>query len=153
MGRMREDGQGETVLAVGAVVVDGLRRVLLVRRGRPPAAGTWTLPGGRVEPGEEPEAALVRELREETALETGLVRSIGEVIIDREGTTFRVQEYLVVPIDDTSARAGDDAAEVRWASLEELESLGVLADAIAVVKRGLEVHETIRYTAMNGSAR
>jgi ADP-ribose pyrophosphatase YjhB (NUDIX family) len=141
------------VRAVGGVVVNGIGHILLVYRGRPPAAGTWTLPGGRVEAGESPEAAVVRELREETGLPTAIVCALDEVIIEREGTTFRVQEYLLVPLDNTAPRAGDDAAGVRWASPEDLEGLGVLDDAVSVVKRGLEVRRTIRYTPINGSAR
>jgi 8-oxo-dGTP diphosphatase len=155
MARMPDEpqAQAEPVRAVGTVVLDARGRVLLVYRGRPPAAGTWTLPGGRVEAGESPEAAIVRELREETALETAIVSPLGEVTIEREGTTFRVQEYLVVPLDERDPRPGDDAADLRWAWLGELGDLGVLADAIAVVKRSLEVRRTIRYTRMNGSAR
>jgi 8-oxo-dGTP diphosphatase len=150
---MMNDPQGDPVRAVGAVVLDARGHVLLVCRGRPPAAGTWTLPGGHIEAGESPEAAIVRELREEATLSTAIVCHLGEVILEREGTTFAVQEYLLVPLDDSSPEAGDDAADVRWASLEELSGLGVLDDAIAMVKRGLEVRGTIRYTPMNGSAR
>jgi len=153
--RMLDQPQADprVVRAVGAVVVNALGQVLLVYRGRPPAAGTWTLPGGRIELGESPEAAIVRELREETSLATVVLCPIGEVIIEREGTTFGVQEYLVTPLDDTAPRAGDDAAGVRWALPEELEKFGLLDDAVAVIKRGLEVRRTIRYTPINGSAR
>jgi 8-oxo-dGTP diphosphatase len=150
---MGDNPQAGAVPAVGAVVLDGRGHVLLVCRGRPPAVGTWTLPGGRVEAGESPEVAIVRELKEETSLATAIVCPLGEVILEREGTTFRVQEYLLVPLDDTVPEAGDDAADVCWASLEDLESLGVLDDAMAVIKRSLEVRRTIRYTPMNGSAR
>ncbi|MGO9837244.1 MAG: NUDIX domain-containing protein [Polyangiaceae bacterium] len=138
---------------MGAVVLDRRGHVLLVCRGRPPAVGTWTLPGGRIESGESPDVAIIRELREETSLSTAIVCPLGEVILEREGTTFRVQEYLLVPLDDTVPVAGDDAADVRWVSLEDLEGLGVLDDAVAVIKRSLEVHGTIRYTPVNGSAR
>jgi len=142
-----------SVQAVGAVVLDGDGRVLLVLRGRPPAAGTWTLPGGKVEMGETPEAAVVRELREETALVASVVHDLGELTIEREGLVFAVHEYLLVPVDGRAPCAGDDAADVRWALPGELEGLGVFPDAIAVIKRGLEVRETIRYTRVNGSAR
>ena len=75
-------------MAAGVVVVDPIERVLLVRRGRPPAAGEWTLPGGRVEDGESPEAAAVRELREETAIDGRVVASLGVVEIEREGVRY-----------------------------------------------------------------
>jgi 8-oxo-dGTP diphosphatase len=135
--------QPNEILGVGAVVVDREGRVLLVRRAHPPSAGAWTLPGGRVEPGESTEAAIVREVREETALETHVLCSIGSVRITREGLSFHIHEYLVVPVDDRPARAGDDAAEVRWASRSELAALGVHPEALAVIDRGLtEVRAT-----------
>src|SRR5580693_2709208 len=59
-------------LAVSAAIFrDG--RVLIVRRARPPAHGIYTLPGGGVELGETLEEAVIREVREETALEIALV--------------------------------------------------------------------------------
>ena len=123
--------------AAGAVVVDPLERVLLVRRARPPAIGEWSLPGGRVEEGESPGSAAVRELREETTIDGRVVASLGIVEIEREGIAFAIHEFLVATASESAARAGDDAADVRWAHRDELESLGVRADAIAVIDRGL----------------
>ena len=57
------------VPCVGAVVHDAAGRLLLIRRGHDPHRGLWSLPGGRVEPGESPEQAVVREVREETGLD------------------------------------------------------------------------------------
>src|SRR5436190_190421 len=54
------------VECAGAVVRDDHGRLLLVRRGRPPSAGLWSLPGGRIEPGESAAAAAAREVWEET---------------------------------------------------------------------------------------
>jgi ADP-ribose pyrophosphatase YjhB (NUDIX family) len=124
-------------VAAGAVVIDGLERVLLVRRGHPPAAGEWSLPGGRVEEGESPRSAAVRELREETTIDGRVVASLGIVQIERQGFAFAIHEFLVVPNSESLARAGDDASDVRWARRDELTSLGVQADAIAVIDRGL----------------
>ncbi len=129
------------MVAAGAVVVDPLERVLLVRRGRPPGAGEWTLPGGRVEDGESPAAAAVRELREETAIEGRVVAPLGVVKIEREGVHYSIHEFLVEP-SGGPARASDDAADVRWAHRDELEALVVRADAIAVVDRGLALRRS-----------
>ncbi len=129
--------------AAGAVVVSADERLLLVRRGRPPAAGEWTLPGGRVEAGESSDAAVLRELREETAIEGRVVASLGVVEIARESVTFAIHEYLVAPVSDGPPRAGDDADEVRWVLRAELEDLGVRADAIAVVDRGLALRRSL----------
>jgi len=131
------------VVAAGAVVVDRLERVLLVRRARPPAAGEWTLPGGRVEKGESPHAAAVRELREETAIDGRVVAPLGVVAIERGGTLYAIHEFLVEAASEGPARAGDDAAEVRWARRSELEAIGVRADAIAVIERGLAMRSSL----------
>jgi 8-oxo-dGTP diphosphatase len=118
-------------------VIDHDGRILLIRRARPPSLGAWTLPGGRVEMGETLEEAIVREVREETALDTRVVERLGAVTIAREGMVYEIHEHLVVPVRSNVARAGDDAAEVRWVEREELDSLGVDQDAITVVDQGI----------------
>jgi mutator protein MutT len=131
---------GACVVAAGAVVIDERGRVLLVRRGRSPSVGEWTLPGGRVEPGESPEAAVVRELREETGLLGRPTSALGVVTIERDGVHYAIHEFSVAlaePAGDAALRPGDDAAEARWARRDELPTLGVRADAIAVIDRAL----------------
>jgi ADP-ribose pyrophosphatase YjhB (NUDIX family) len=123
--------------AVGAVVLDAAGRVLLIRRGRPPGLGTWTLPGGRVEPGESYEDAVLRELREETALEARVQGPLGAVTLEREGFRYVIHEHLAFPCTEGPLRPGDDAAEVRWVPRHELDALGVLPDAVAVIDRGI----------------
>jgi ADP-ribose pyrophosphatase YjhB (NUDIX family) len=123
--------------AVGAVVLDAAGRVLLIRRARPPGVGSWTLPGGRVERGESCEEAVLRELREETSLEARVQCPLGTVSIEREGFRYVIHEHLVVPLGDGPLRPGDDAAEARWVARHELEALGVLPDAVAVIDRGM----------------
>ena len=138
---------GSSVLAAGAVVLDAGERILLVRRGRSPSAGEWTLPGGRVEAGESPEAAVVRELREETAIEGRVVAPLGVVTIVRDDVVYSIHEFLVAPQSDEPPRAGDDAAEARWATREDLDLLGVRPDAIAVIDRGLSLRRTRKTSA------
>jgi 8-oxo-dGTP diphosphatase len=125
------------IVAVGAVVVDRGGRVLLVQRGREPAAGTWSVPGGRVEPGESLEAAVIRELREETGLAGRVVASLGCETVTSGGLTYSVYEHLLVPVDDGPPHAGDDAADVRWASRQDLVSLAVTAEIVTVLERGI----------------
>jgi ADP-ribose pyrophosphatase YjhB (NUDIX family) len=126
------------VIAVGAVVVDRRSRVLLVRRARPPMAGAWTLPGGRLEAGESLEGAVLRELAEETALAARVVCELGVALVSGEGYAFRIHEHLLVPLEESPAPvAGDDAEDVRWVSLGELEGLAVARAAIDVIHRGI----------------
>jgi len=120
--------------------VDRVGRVLLVRRARAPNAGAWTLPGGRVEESESLEHAIVREVREETSLATRVVCPLGVVLIAPEGFAFAIHEHLLVPEDegDRPIVAGDDAADARWATRDALGGLGVGAEAIDVIDRGLQ---------------
>jgi 8-oxo-dGTP diphosphatase len=107
---------------VGAILTDH-ERILLIRRGHEPEAGRWSLPGGRIEPGETDEQALVREVREETGLEVVPGALAGAV--DRPapgGAVLVIRDYAATITGGTLA-AGDDAADARWFSVRELDSL------------------------------
>jgi 8-oxo-dGTP diphosphatase len=124
----------EGVKAVGAVVFDEEGRVLLVRRGRPPLAGSWTLPGGHLEAGESAEQAIEREVLEETGLRVRAEQLVATVPVATEGYAYEIDEYLCTV--GGSARAlcpGDDAEDACWAARSELEGLGVRPQAIAVI--------------------
>ena len=118
-------------VCVGAVaVVDG--RLLLIRRGHGPAAGEWSLPGGRVEGGETLAEAVVRELAEETGLEVVCDDLVGWVERIGEGYHFVILDFMVTVLDgpDTVPQAGADAAEAAWVPLDEVSHLR-LTEALA----------------------
>ncbi len=107
------------VVAVGAVAVDD-GRLLLIRRGRPPGLGRWSVPGGRVEPGETLAEAVVRELAEETGLEGVCGSLVGWVERIDDDHHFVILDFFVDVLEPDGVRAGDDAAEVAWVALEDV---------------------------------
>jgi mutator protein MutT len=126
---MQREFPSAPLIGVGAVVVDG-GRVLLVRRGTEPMRGHWTLPGGLVEVGEPLEAAVVREVREETGLTVEPLELI-ELLdrIHRQGERVRyhyvIADYLCRAAGG-ALRAASDADAVRWVERAEWNSHSAL---------------------------
>jgi 8-oxo-dGTP diphosphatase len=113
-------------VCVGAVVLDD-DRLLLIRRGHGPAAGHWSLPGGRVEFGETMVEALVREVQEETGLEVVVGDYIGYVEIFGDDAHFVVHDYYATAFDAEVLVAGDDAAEAAWCDLHAVPEMNLSA--------------------------
>lgn len=116
-------------VCVGAIAVAD-DRLLLVRRGRGPAAGEWSVPGGRVEPGETLAEAVVRELAEETNIEAVCDDLVGWVERIGEDHHFVILDFRVTVLDDGQPIAGDDAAEAAWVPLADVAELR-LVDGLA----------------------
>ena len=111
------------VPAVGVVCLRG-DSVLLIRRGTPPCQGEWSLPGGRIEPGERAVDAALRELREETGVEaeiTGLI-DVVDGLFPEAGRHYVLIDYAARWVSGEPV-AGDDALEARFVALDEIESL------------------------------
>jgi 8-oxo-dGTP diphosphatase len=106
------------VPCVGGLAYDGDGRLLLIRRRNDPGRGLWSVPGGRVEPGESDSDAVVREMAEETGLAVRPGALIGRV---RRGP-FAIADYRCSVVGGT-LRAGDDATEARWCDAATLTSL------------------------------
>ena len=128
---------------VGAVIKDDQGRLLLIKRGHEPGAGLWSVPGGRVEPGETDAEALVREMREETGLAVQAGPLLGRVRRPAQDGPAAAggqdspaaaggQDSAILDIRDYAATVtggtlcpGDDAAEARWVAVSELPSLPI----------------------------
>ena len=114
---------GSVIPCVGAVIKDDRGRLLLIKRGHAPGAGLWSLPGGRIEPGETDAEALVREMREETGLEVQAGRLLGSVRRPADhGDVLDIRDYAAAITGGTLC-PGDDAADARWVDAAELGSL------------------------------
>jgi 8-oxo-dGTP diphosphatase len=121
------------IRCVGGLILDDRGRLLLVLRANDPGRGLFSVPGGRVEPGEGDEAAVRREIAEETALSVTVGRLCGVVERPAPGGVFVIHDYLCSVVDGT-ARAGSDAADVRWVDSVEFAALdrdGLLVDRLA----------------------
>jgi 8-oxo-dGTP diphosphatase len=131
------------LVGVGAIVVDG-ERFLLVQRGRPPALGKWSIPGGLVDVGEPVEAAAQREVAEECGLTVrlhGLVGFVDRIVRDPAGRVqyhYVLLDFLATP-ESGSARAGSDARALRWSTLDELRTLDTTEGLEAMIRRALEL--------------
>jgi 8-oxo-dGTP diphosphatase len=128
-------------LGVGAVVFHG-QRVLLVRRGGPPSADKWSLPGGLVELGETTEEAVRREVREECGCDVrllGLAGVLDRVIRDGAGRVryhWVLVDYAAVA-DSDAICAGTDAAEARWVHVDEVAELDVTDGLMDMIRRAM----------------
>jgi ADP-ribose pyrophosphatase YjhB (NUDIX family) len=131
------------IVGIGVVVLRG-DTVLLVRRGKPPNEGSWTLPGGAQEIGETAAEAARRELLEETGVEVGDLHFAAVVDSIRRDGDGRVQYHYTIV--DFCARwtagepvAATDVTEAVWAPLDDLAPFGLWAEAhrVIAVSRGL----------------
>lgn len=111
------------VACVGAVVSDGHHRIVVIRRGHAPSQGLWSLPGGRVEPGESLEEAARREVKEETGLDVTIVQVAGRLDIPHGEVVYDVTDFRATVVGRTTLVSGDDAVDARWVTRQELSEL------------------------------
>ncbi|MFO1035439.1 MAG: NUDIX hydrolase [Geminicoccaceae bacterium] len=133
------------IVGVGAVVWRE-NRVLLVRRGKPPRAGQWSIPGGGQHVGETLHEAVSREVAEEAGLALASLDLLTTVDLVERDDQGRVQWHYTL-IDFTAeaasgeARAGDDADEVGWFTLDELKGLGLWTETLRIIRMAAEKRE------------
>ncbi|HTP16432.1 MAG TPA: NUDIX domain-containing protein [Streptosporangiaceae bacterium] len=128
----------QRVPCVGAVITDEAGRLLLIKRGHEPGAGLWSLPGGRIEPGETDKQAVVREISEEC----GLLVTCGPLLgaVERpglDGAIIDIRDYRC-SVAGGELQAGGDAAGARWvtaAQIWDLDAAGQLTGGLAAALR------------------
>lgn len=131
------------VAAAGAVVFRG-DDVLLIRRGRAPLKGSWSLPGGKIEFGETAIEAVAREVREETGCEIEVIGLID--VVDRidPGSHYVLADYAARWISG-EPRPGDDADRARFFAPDALEPLDLWSETVRVIAQARRIlHESVR---------
>lgn len=131
-------------LTVDAVVfgrAPGGLQLLLVRRKKPPFAGSWALPGGFLELDETLERAALRELEEETGIRLEALeqlRAFDAIDRDPRERVIGIAHFALVDVAQHTPRAGDDASEAAWFRLDALPELAFdHAQIIAVARARL----------------
>lgn len=137
------------------MVFDPGGRLLLVRRGKPPRLGEWSLPGGAVEPGETDETALRREILEECHIQVKMEFFIAESRLEEdEGCGGRFFRYRIKTYCCSSpyqeAQAGSDAESVLWADAASLESLGLAREFLVLSQKALRMRQRNRVASPRG---
>jgi len=114
---------------------------VLIKRGKPPRAGSWSLPGGAQKLGETVHAAAIREIREETCLDAcigGLVDVVDSISPEPDGRIkyhYTLVDVWATVTGDAEPCAGGDAADARWVALHELEALNLWSETTRVIEK------------------
>ena len=126
------------LVGVGAVVLKP-DAVLLVRRGRPPAMGLWSIPGGAQRVGETAEEGARRELGEETGLVAGVLHLVAHVDSIHRDADGRIRYHYTI-LDFAGAwtggepAAGGDVADARFVPFAELGAYALWSEAMRVIE-------------------
>jgi 8-oxo-dGTP diphosphatase len=135
-------------VGVGAVVLNS-GRVLLVRRGKPPLMGKWSLPGGMVELGETTRQAVAREIAEECGLtiRVGEVAGVLERLVHDDEGRIRYHWVLVdyvAFVESGTLCAASDADEAQWVEVEAVDRLETTDGLMDMIRRALAVADRSR---------
>lgn len=142
---MEREYPARPILGVGTIVVEE-NSVLLIRRGKQPGLGIWTLPGGRVNIGESTEDAAVRETEEETGLTVkiaGLVEVVNIIFKEEDGRVryhYFLLDYLARPTGG-ELMAQSDALDARFFTTGELGSLNLVDITKKVIAKAIKMHD------------
>ena len=135
------------VVGVGAIITDG-DRVLLVRRGREPSKGLWSIPGGMLELGESLVEGIRREVREEVGLDVQvleMVEVLDRVIYDDDGKIeyhYVLVDYVCKPLSGT-LRVADDADAAEWVNRRDVSSYEITKGTPAVIEKAFAVRDAL----------
>jgi ADP-ribose pyrophosphatase YjhB (NUDIX family) len=132
---------GQKANVFGGIILDEKKRILL-RRPRGDFDGyVWTFPKGRPEPGETPELAALREVKEETGYSAKVIKELSGSF---EGGTSVAKYFLMEPIGRPSSFDSEETSEIKWATLDEAAALGGMTTNKIGKARDLSVLGAVR---------
>lgn len=140
---IRREYPGTPLMGVGALIV-AENEILLVRRGKEPSKGEWSIPGGLVRVGETLRDAVIREAREETGFRVEpltLVELLERIFPDNQGRIryhYVLADYLCRVIGG-ELNAGSDASEAIWVNHEQLDSFPLAPVTLRVIRKALDL--------------
>ena len=123
---------------VGVVCLRG-NDVLLIRRGKPPRIGEWSIPGGRIEPGESEINAVHRELFEETQITASLVEKIETIEAQFENLPPYLLHDYVVLWESGDPIAGDDAMHAEFMPIDNIGGLNMWPETVRIIKKAQHI--------------
>jgi 8-oxo-dGTP diphosphatase len=127
----------EPCVGVGGILFNENREVLLIKRNQPPAQGLWSIPGGKLEPGESIVEACQREFHEETSLVVTVRHIVAVVDRQLEGFHYVIIDFCVELIDKTNCvpLAQSDVLDAKWVSLDEIGSHDLVIGLVDIIDR------------------
>jgi len=133
---MQREYPAQALVGVGALIVQD-ERVVLIKRGKAPLLGEWSIPGGLLELGETTRQGAEREALEETGLvvrATDLLGVFDRIVPEGERTLYHyVLIDFLCEVVSGELRAAGDAADARWFAREEIDGLTLPEDTRSVI--------------------
>ena len=130
----------EPIPCVGVVCFRG-NEVLIIRRGQAPRKGDWSIPGGRIEPDESEQDAVLRELFEETGITAKLGPKIIALPAHFEGKDYLLHDYVAF-WEHGEPCAADDAMDAKFVTQAELATIPMWAKTHEVIEMGRGMKNT-----------
>jgi mutator protein MutT len=130
-------------MGVSAVVLNDDDTVLMVCRNKSPACGQWSIPGGRMEPGESLMSACKREVKEETGIDVEVKNILAVVERRVENFHYVIVDFLAT-LEQTNSSvpfAQTDVSDARWVSVNELGDLNLVDGLEEIIRRAYSYNQ------------
>ncbi|BFH72635.1 NUDIX hydrolase [Sulfurisphaera javensis] len=122
------------LVAVGGVILNQNKEILLVKRKNPPNKGSWAIPGGKVKFGETLEEAVKREIKEETNLEVEVKDLLAVIQIIKEGFHYVILDFIC-EVKNGILKPGSDAEDAKYFSFAELDKINSSPTTIDMLRK------------------